>query len=126
MSRGKLIALGMAIAMGLASGSAMAAGDAAKGAKVFKKRCKVCHAVTTKPSKKPGPHLASIIGRKAGSLEFKRYKGLKGSDIVWDTENLDKWLANPRKFVGKKTTMVMKLKKASQRADVIAYLETLK
>ena len=71
--------------------------------------------------------MAGIVGRKAGTASgFKRYKGLKGSDITWDEASLDKWLTNPKKFIGKRTSMGFKLKKAGQRADVIAYLKTLK
>ena len=106
------------------SGPALASGDAAEGAGVFKKRCKTCHA-TEAGKHKAGPSLAGIIGRKAGSTDFPKYTGLKGSDVVWDEESLDKFLANPKKFVGAKT-MAYKLKKEDQRKNVIAYLKTLK
>jgi cytochrome c2 len=56
--------------------------------------------------------------------------GLKGVDFVWDDARLDEYLTDPKKFIkkigGKKSKMVLKTKKASQRADVIAYLKTLK
>ncbi len=100
-----------------------AAADADSGASIFKKRCALCHS-TDAGKHKNGPSLAGVIGRKAGSTDFSKYTGLKGSDVVWDAENLDKFLANPKKFVGAKT-MVFKLKKEDERAAVIAYLETL-
>jgi len=108
----------------LISSPSPAAADADAGAGVFKKRCAVCHS-TEAGKHKNGPSLAGIIGRKAGSSDFPKYTGLKGSDVVWDDANLDKFLANPKKFVGAKT-MVYKLKKEDQRAAVIAYLNTLK
>ncbi|MFQ5619488.1 MAG: c-type cytochrome [Rhodospirillales bacterium] len=130
MVKGIFPALGLAIAVALAGSPASAgAGDPAKGAKVFKK-CKACH--TVKPGKhKVGPSLAGVVGRKAGTAKgFKKYKGLKGADYTWDEASLDEYLANPKKFVKKRgakgTSMVFKLKKAAQRADVIAYLKTLK
>ncbi len=123
-------ALGLAIAVALAGGPAFAAaGDSVKGEKVFKK-CKACH--TAKPGKhKVGPSLAGVFGRKAGTAAgYKKYKGLKGADWTWDEALLDEYLANPKKFVKKRgakgTSMAFKLKKAGQRADVIAYLKTLK
>ena len=122
MAKRKILAL--AIAAALAASPAFADGNAKKGAKVFKK-CKSCH--TLKAGKhKSGPSLAGIIGRKAGTVDgFKKYKGLKGADFAWDEANLDKFLTNPKKFLGKKSSMTMKLKKAGDRANVIAYLKSL-
>lgn len=106
------------------SGPAFASGDAELGKAVFTKKCKVCHA-TEAGKHKNGPSLAGIIGRKAGSTDFAGYLGLKGSAVVWDAENMDAFLANPKKFVGAKT-MVVKLKKEDDRNNVIEYLKTLK
>ena len=130
MLKGFFPALGLAIAVAVAGGPAFAgAGDPVKGAKVFNK-CKACH--TVKPGKhKVGPSLAGVFGRKAGTAAgYKKYKGLKGADWTWDDALLDEYLADPKKFVKKRgakgTSMAFKLKKAGQRADVIAYLKTLK
>ena len=130
MIKGIFPALGLAIAVALAGGSAFAgAGDPVKGEKVFKK-CKACHSV--KPGKnKIGPSLAGVFGRKAGTAGgYKKYRGLKGADYSWDEALLDEYLTNPKTFVKKRgakgTSMAFKLKKAAQRADIIAYLKTLK
>ena len=129
MRKEKIIAVALAAAMALASGSAMAAGDAAKGAKVFKK-CKACHSAKKGGKHKVGPALFGVVGRKAGSSSYKRYKGLKGADWTWDEKSLGEYLTNPKKFSkskGKKaSSMTFKLKKKDQRADVIAYLKSLK
>ncbi len=111
-------------ALALITSPAVAAGDVEAGAKVYKKRCLSCHA-TEAGKHKTGPSLAAVFGRKAGSTDFAKYKGLKGFDAVWNEENLDKFLTNPKKFVGAKS-MPYKLKKEDQRADVIEYLKTLK
>ena len=107
--------------------SAYANGDAAKGKKVFKK-CKACHALKAGKNK-TGPSLAGIVGKKAGSVSgYTKYKGLKGADWIWDEENLDGWLKNPKKWLkaknGKKSKMVYKLKKEKDRANLIEYLKT--
>jgi cytochrome c len=107
--------------------TASAAGDAKKGKKVFNK-CKACHAVKAGKNK-TGPSLAGILGKKAGTVEgYKKYKGLKGADFIWDEANLDGWLKNPKKWLkaknGKKSRMVYKLKKEKDRANVIEYLKT--
>ncbi len=103
--------------------NASASGNEA-GEAVFKKRCKSCHS-TDAGKHKVGPSLAGIVGKQAGTVDgFSKYKGLAGSDIVWDDTSLDGWLANPKKFLGKKTSMSFKLKKAEERAAVIEYLKS--
>ncbi len=72
---------------------------AADGAKVFK-RCMACHTLDGK--NKIGPSLKGVVGSEAGKVEgFKYSKAMKESGIVWDEENLDKYLANPRTFIPK-------------------------
>ena len=106
------------------------AGDAAAGEQVFKKICTTCH--SAEPGiNKTGPSLYGVMGRKAGSTDFPRYKGLVGADFTWDAAKLDSYLQDPKAFViantqNKTTAMTYALKDPTQRADVIAYLETLK
>jgi len=119
MNTTKFLALGIAAAIAVSSGSAMAAG---KGAKLFKKKCSTCHSMEAGKNK-VGPSLAGVIGRKAGSTDFKKYKALKGSDIVWDEDSLDKWITNPKKFIGKATAMTVKVKKEKDRKEIIKFLK---
>ena len=97
---------------------------------MFKKVCVTCH--SSEPGvNKTGPSLFGVYGRKAGSSDFPRYKGLAGADFTWDAAKLDTYLQDPKAFViantqNKTTAMTYALKDAQQRADVIAYLQTLK
>ncbi len=123
------LAFGLLLSTALFANTALAAGDAENGKKLFKK-CKACHSVEA-GKQKVGPSLAGIVGQDAGKVAgFKKYKGLKGADWKWDEAALDGWLGNPKKWLkaknGKKSGMVFKLKKEKDRADMIAYLKTLK
>lgn len=125
MNNKPLIGFAIAAAIMVTTGSAMAA-DAAAGEEVFKKRCASCHALD---KAKTGPALGGIVGQKAGSTDFKRYKGLVDADFEWTPELLDEYITDPKAFVtthtnNKRTSMTYKLSDAQERADVIEYLKT--
>ncbi|SEW14588.1 sulfur dehydrogenase subunit SoxD [Aliiroseovarius sediminilitoris] len=99
---------------------------AADGEKVFKK-CKACHKVGEGAKNGVGPVLNGVWGRTAGTVEgFKYSKPMMAageSGLVWDTETLSGYLANPRNYLkGNKMTFAG-LKKD---ADIEAILEFLK
>jgi len=100
-----------------------AASIAADGAALYTKHCKKCHALEAGKNGL-GPSLSGIFGKQAGQSDFTKYKALKGSDIVWDDANMDAWITDPKKFIGKATTMVVKVKKADERAAIIEFLKT--
>jgi cytochrome c len=123
MSFNKVLGLTTACLIALSSASAVAAGDAGKGKKVFNK-CKACHTLKPGGKHKVGPNLAGIIGKKAGTADgYKKYsKSMKASGIVWDEKTLDEFLTKPKKMVKKTKMGFAGLRKAKQRADVIAYM----
>ncbi len=99
------------------------AADAVHGREIYESRCIGCH---SPDANRVGPMHRGVFGRKAGSQAGYTYsKALKASDIVWGDATLDKWLTNPQAFVpGQK--MNFKVAKPEDRADLIAYLKTLK
>lgn len=123
VKRTAILVAGTVMGALLATGTASAEGDAAKGEKLFKRKCRTCHVIDSGSKHKIGPDLAGMFGRQAGSAEGYKYsKNLKSADFTWDDGSLDQWLENPKKFV-KGTKMVFKLRKEGDRADVIAYLK---
>jgi cytochrome c len=114
----------MAVAVVLASGAAFA-GDSASGQKVYKKKCKMCHTTEQGGKQKMGPNLFGIMGAKAGATDYAKYKSVDKLDLVWDADNMDKFLAAPDEFAGGKTKM-KPTKKAEDRADLITYMMTFK
>lgn len=115
-----LIAAGLLLAC---HAEAEAEGDAAHGRQIYESRCIACH---SPDANRVGPMHRGVFGRKAGALPGYAYsKALKGADFVWNDETLDRWLANPQELVpGQK--MNFKVAEAEDRADIIAYLKTLK
>jgi len=119
------------------AGVAVAEGDVAKGESDFKK-CKACHSIASADEAivkggKVGPNLYGVIGRTAGTEDGFKYSAAMttaGDDgLVWDTENLVTYVADPNAFIGSvigdshaKTKMTFKLKDAS---DIAAYLASV-
>jgi cytochrome c len=116
-------AIAFMAALSVGHSLAASAQEAGDGERQFRQRCAACHALQAGQNK-AGPHLAGIIGRKAGSVEGARYsRALQGSQIVWDDATLDNFLANPRKAVAG-TTMMIGVPNADQRKAIIAYLKS--
>ena len=105
---------------------ARADSSAATGEGLFKHKCGSCHSVELGKNR-VGPSLAGVVGRKAASIETYSYSAAtRSSGLTWDPATLDSYLTNPRaKVPGTKMTFVG-LPQANGRADIIAYLNTLK
>jgi cytochrome c len=73
------------------------------------------------------PNLVGVVGRKAGTTQslLGPSENLKRYGVTWSAETLDEFLVNPNAKVSG-TAMVGMLADPQQRADVIAYLATLK
>jgi cytochrome c len=97
------------------------------GKAVFDTMCGVCHSVQPTGGPTQGPNLLGVLGRKAGiEPDFTMYsQSLKSSKITWSKKNLDKFLLNPGVMV-QGTVMPMQIPDKKMRADVVAYLATLK
>ena len=107
--------------------SAMAAGDVAEGEKVFKRSCGSCQVVAKDGPRRLGPTLFGLVGRKAGTVEGFRYsEANKNSGVTWTPAILNEYLVDPKKFMPGTNMAFAGLKKDDERANIIAYLETLK
>jgi cytochrome c len=109
----------------LGPATAALAADPAAGQKIFKAQCGICHAVEAGQNR-IGPTLFGVIGRRSGSVPGFNYTAdHKKLDVIWDAATLDKYLANPRAMVPDTSMIYAGLKNDAERADLIAYLETL-
>ena len=122
----KIWMFGMLGLVAMATTSAQAAGDAAKGAADFA-RCAICHANTKGGGNRIGPDLFGVVGRKAGTApDFSYSAAMKSAGFVWTNDKLDAYIKAPAMVVPGNKMAFAGLPDATQRADLVAYLDTLK
>lgn len=103
----------------------LAKADAAKGEKAIAK-CKTCHSFEKGGPNKIGPDLFGVLGRQVAHHEgFAYSKGMKDHGGSWNFENLSEFLANPKKAVPGTLMNFAGVTKEEERADILAYLNTL-
>lgn len=101
-------------------------GDADNGALIYKDACGQCHQLNPGLNKK-GPQLMNIYGAPAAKLADYTYsEGLKASGWVWDAQTLDTYIADAEKAMPDSKMLADPMPDAKERADVIAYLSTLR
>lgn len=98
-------------------------GNVARGLALYQQRCTACHAVD---SNKIGPAHRGVMGRRVGSLPGYKYSDeLVRSRLRWTPQTLNAWLEDPEQLVAGQR-MGFQVESAAERADLIAYLATLK
>lgn len=108
----------------LACSTSAMAQDVAAGKAAYS-QCIACHSIDG--SNGAGPSLKGIDGRKAGSFPGFRYsRAMKAAPHQWDARTMDAYLANPQKLVPGNVMPFSGVPDAKQRADLVAYLSSLK
>ena len=105
----------------------LAKADPKRGEQVAKV-CQTCHTFNKGEPNKIGPNLWDVTEEQIASVPGYQFSAAleKDKNEKWDPEKLNQWLANPQSFAkGTKMTFAG-FPKAQDRADVIAYLNTLK
>src|SRR5579859_374162 len=107
------------------SSSAFAAGDPVAGKASFADQCSSCHTIDPNANGF-GPSLSGVVGRHAGSVaNFAYSAALASSKLVWTPADIDAFLTSTTNKVPG-TSMPVAIPDAALRANIIAYLETLK
>lgn len=106
-------------------GPLLASASAETGKKVARK-CAICHSFEKGGPKKVGPNLWNIVNaEKARSAGFRYSASMSKAGGAWSYEELNAFLADPKRTVPGNKMAFAGLKKESDRADVIAYLRSL-
>jgi cytochrome c len=107
-------------------GPYLAKADPKKGAEIAKV-CEACHDFAKGGPNKIGPDLWGVAEEKIAAVPGYQFSAAlsKHKNAKWDPKELNVWLHNPQDFAAGTKMSFPGISDPQQRADVIAYLETL-
>lgn len=134
----RLLVMGAIAAPELMVGGCMSASEAelvqaappdpalvAQGSEAFR-RCSGCHSATPDGGSRAGPNLYGLAGTVAGKKDGYFYsEALAASQIVWSTETLDAYLADPDGYIPGSEMRRGTVRDPQERAAIVAYLVSL-
>jgi cytochrome c len=96
-----------------------------KGAAAAKK-CQACHTFAKGDKNGVGPNLFGVVGdHKGEGRNFNFSAAMKAKGGTWTIDDLNQFIASPKGFVPGTAMGFAGIPKDSERADVIAYLNSL-
>ncbi|WP_439815584.1 c-type cytochrome [Zavarzinia sp. CC-PAN008] len=103
-------------------GPLLASADVGAGEALFK-RCVSCHEATKGGPNKVGPDLWGLIDRPVGKHEGFAYSAaMQAHGGNWTVDSLNHWLADPKAYIPGNKMAFAGLRKAEDRANLIAWL----
>jgi cytochrome c len=90
------------------------------------KQCQACHTFEKGGPNRVGPNLYNVVGNERGEGRgFNFSQAMKAKGGKWTFDELSKFLEDPRGYIPGTAMTFAGVKNPQQRADVIAFLDTL-
>ena len=102
---------------------AEAAGNLESGQKLFK-WCASCHQVGPSARNGFGPQLNGVIGRRAGTTDYRYSPAMKSAGVIWTEANLAAFMRDPAKVVPGTKMRFWGIGNDQEIADILSYLRT--
>ncbi len=95
------------------------------GERQFMRKCSICHALDAGPSRKAGPTMDGVFGRRAGTVPGYSYSDiLDGSPIIWNEATIDALFdQGPDHYIPGSKMPMQVIVKPQDRADLITFLK---
>ena len=123
---GRVVLSALLVTSSAAAFAADSGGDSVSGRAIFQHICQNCHSAEIGINK-VGPSLWGVVGREPASVPDYAYsEAMKANKSAWTAAALDAYLADPRSDVHGANMFFRGLPGSKDRADVIAYLTSLK
>ena len=105
----------------------LASASAENGQKLTQRQgCVACHTFTEGGKAGLGPNLYGVVGAPHGHMDGYPYSSaLKGKEGPWTYDELNQWLTKPAAYAPGTKMSYAGDAKASERADIIAYLKSI-
>jgi len=96
------------------------------GERQFMRKCSICHALTPGASRKAGPTLHDLFGRRAGTVQGYNYSPiLTGADIIWSDDSIGALFdLGPDHYIPGSKMPMQRITAKEDRDDLIAFLKT--
>lgn len=105
----------------------LAEADATQGASQAQGRCGTCHSFDPGGANGQGPAIHGIMGKSIGgnAAGFNYSSAMMEKGGTWGWDEMNEWLASPRKFVPGTTMSFAGISSPEERANILLYMNSL-